>query len=233
MVDRGFTIQLTPESQRVLAKLEKNTKRQQIFFDRAIAIFDRAGLLLAGKISSGPLASGVTTKDSLRQRSGSLARSIVGFGTMVNGAPAMRVGVLRGPASPYAGILHEGTRGAARGSRYPDIVPRRGKALSIPVGESLTATGVARYDSPRKHPGLAFIPLRRKASSTVLGLLVDREQYRGLRSRKQDTRPATRYILVSRVRMPSRPFIRQVFEPYLPKLGTDIDTLLKEFARGR
>lgn len=49
-----------------------------------------------------------------------------------------RVGVRKGPASPYAAIHETG-----------GVIRAKGRLLAIPIGPALTPAGVARYKSPR------------------------------------------------------------------------------------
>ena len=65
---------------------------------------DREGSLTAGFISKNYLAG-----QRLRRITGTLAKSVVGAAETYRGLPAMRVGILTGPALHYAGILEFGT----------------------------------------------------------------------------------------------------------------------------
>lgn len=119
-------------------------------------------------------------KKGLYVRTGNLKRSIIGRGELIDGAPAMRVGVFSGPSLRYAGVQEHGTKGKNPLSPYPTIRPKRGKALAIPVGPALNASGVPRFVSARQYrsprggkigaDSLRFVPINR---GRLLGVLID------------------------------------------------------------
>ena len=79
-----------------------------------------------------------------KRRTGNLARSVTNTDPTrrPDGVWEGRFGYGRGPSARYARILEEGGT----------ITPKNAKVLSIPIGEGLTATGRARYASPRQVP---------------------------------------------------------------------------------
>lgn len=162
---------------------------------------------------------------ALRRRTGGLAQSIVGRGEFIAGAPALRVGALRGPALRYAAVHEFGTSGRNPQSPYPTIRPRRAKALAQPVGEALTPAGVARYASPRQFPEpLRFVPARRR-SGPVIGYLV-RAAARG-KIQQSDVL----WILRRWTDLTPRFYLRDGFNKHFPALRRDLEALLAALLR--
>lgn len=136
-------------------------------------LFDRLALVVAGHIIKKYLSGQV-----LRRRTGALARSIVGRGVYVDGIPAIRCGIFRGPSLRYAGPQEYGTKDISPGSPYPVIKPVKAKALAFPPEGSpvLTPAGVPRIRSPREYKQrfgaeLRFVPFRN--SRIAIGALYD------------------------------------------------------------
>lgn len=75
-------------------------------------------------------------------------RSSIGSSEAAANATGFEVhtGIRSGAASAYAGILEDGGT----------IRPKNARVLSVPVGDALYATGVAKYGSPLDVPGDAF-----------------------------------------------------------------------------
>lgn len=93
----------------------------------------------------------------LRVRGGALRRSIA---TEVRGPVlALRAGEAGGQPVRYARIQEFG--GTVR--------PKNAQFLAQPVGEALTAAGVARFESPRSVPGLYFTEWNGKVLGIVPG----------------------------------------------------------------
>ena len=130
-------------------------------FKQTVARFGRMGADVKRACSVGlkrgvKLASAVVVKNylsgqSLKRRSGNLARSIDGwleadFDGVVGVRPNAAV-------SKYAWILGDETK---------TITPKNAKFLTIPIGENLTGAGVARYTSPRQVPDGFFIESKGK-----------------------------------------------------------------------
>jgi hypothetical protein len=149
---------------------------------------------------------------SLKRRTGALARALVGVAVMVRGVPGMRLGVFRGPAVAYAGIQERGGR----------ILPKNARALAIPVGDALTPAGVSRYGSPRNYPGaLKFLPAR-GSKPNVVGILYD--PFRDLRAL---------YILLKWVDLPARHYLRNGMRTFVPLIASELVTYISRAALGR
>lgn len=98
------------------------------------------------------------TGQSLRRRTGNLARALTGW--RVAKYQAM-VGVKDASAvDAYAWLLGDETK---------TIVPKKGKYLAIPIGQNLTKAGVAKYDSPVFVPGGFF--LRTRSGKLLFGVM--------------------------------------------------------------
>ena len=96
------------------------------------------GLEKGVKIAAGNVVTEHLTGQDLKRRSGNLARSIDGWKESQTGGV---VGVRDGSAvSKYAWLLSDDQH---------VITPKKGKYLTIPIGEGLTPSGVPRYKSPR------------------------------------------------------------------------------------
>lgn len=104
------------------------------------------GLSKGVKIAAGNVASNYLTGQSLKRRTGQLARSVDGWlETPLDGVVGVRddAGV-----EAYKWLL---------GDEEKTITPKRAKFLTIPIDEGLTGAGVARYSSPRQVPDGFFI----------------------------------------------------------------------------
>jgi len=168
-------------------------KERQIVLQLISEVFAKHAVLAASHVvktqlsGGGPAPTfggpGSFNKKRKKRRTGSLARSIEGRALQIEGAPAIQVGVLRGPAVRYAGIQEFGTKPFNPDSPFPTIKPRNAKALAQPVGEALTSAGVARYPSPRAFPEpLKFIRFGRpRGRNKVIGILVKEVEYQRAR----------------------------------------------------
>lgn len=153
----------------------------------------------------------------LRRRTGALARSVVGRVERVQGIPAIRVGVFRGPSLAYAGIQEEGGV----------VKPKRAKNLAIPVNEAKTPAGVDRFGGPRGYPGaLRFVPFRRGVAT---GALYDENEL--VQAEEEgfsiaDIKPL--YILVKRVRIPASRWLSKPIRENLPKVTAEIADAIRK-----
>lgn len=188
-----------------------------------VRFFDREGSLIAAHIIRSRLSGG----SGLRRRTGSLARSVVGEGFVTNGLPAVRVGVLRGPAVRYAALQEFGTKG--KGGLFPTIVPVKAKALAVPQAPALTAAGVDRKGGPRNYPKgqLRFIPFRGR-SAVVGGLYSDSELQPGVSLRSI----TPFYLLLSRVDIAPKRFLRDGFAEELPRMALRLEAFVKALVEG-
>lgn len=204
-------IELTAEGKRALAQLRENVAPQRAQQQLA-TFFDREASIIAGQISRKIGSGGL-----LHRRTGNLARSIVGFASLVDGRPGFEVGVVRGPALRYALVQELGTKGKNPESPIPDIVPRQAKALAIPVGPALTPAGVERYEGPRNYPEpLSFRPSRKP---NVVGVLVTEGE-------------ETAYILVRSVAIAPKHYLQDGVEGALPDLVVKLEGFLVRLAEG-
>lgn len=157
---------MTRQSKAYLAALRKNME-PKVFAKKLSGFLDRSAAVIAGKVSDEMLSG-----QRLKRRTGTLARSVIGFSFEFRGLPAMRIGVLRGPALAYAGVQEYGTKKYNPASPYPTIRPKHGKALAIPQKPALTPAGVDRFGGPRQTPlNLRFIPFR--GTGVAVGGLFD------------------------------------------------------------
>jgi len=186
-------------------------------------------LKVAGHISSNKLAGQL-----VRRRTGSLARSITGTGLRIDGVPAMRVGVFRGPSSRYAGLLEHGTKPHNPESPYDTVrpIPPR-KALAMPVNDSLTAAGVARYPGPRQDPReLRFVPFRKSGiSQGAIGGLYEEKQLKAAGDDLSKAKAA--YLLLAKADYKPRHYLRSGLRDQLPQIALELGQLLGRLAGGR
>jgi len=145
-------------------------------------------------------------------RTGTLRRSVISRVESGAKGPLIRVGVTRGPALKYAGILEHG--GIIR--------PVSSKSLAIPTGDALTASGVARYASPRDYPGeLSFIPIHR---GRVVGILVDKSLD------AEGQRPGALWFLLSSVRIPKFAWLSAPVYQSIPQVRNEIESWLLQYS---
>ncbi|KKK60377.1 hypothetical protein LCGC14_3024980, partial [marine sediment metagenome] len=105
-----------------------------------------SGLEKGVKFAAAHVVENYITGQSLKRRSGNLARAVDGW---LDAPGDGVVGVRPGSAvDDYAWLL---------GDERKTITPKKGKYLTIPIGENLTGSGVARYSSPRQVPDGFFI----------------------------------------------------------------------------
>lgn len=102
----------------------------------------------------------------MRTRTGALKRSIR---HRVKGASLRDIELRNVSTSRYARVHEHGTVG--KGGKLPDIVPKRARALTIPLPDNLTPAGVPRYPSARAlmRTGKTFL-LKREGRRPVIML---------------------------------------------------------------
>lgn len=132
------------------------------FTQSVLKFFGVEALRVAGKVSR-LLTTGEL---GIRRRDGTLAKSVVGVPDLHDGAPSMRVGILRGSALKYAGVQEYGTKGKNPASPFDTIRPKKGKALAIPTDEVKVAkSGRIKAEfagGPRERNDLTFIPFGKR-----------------------------------------------------------------------
>jgi len=116
------------------------------------------GLAKGAKLAAGVVVSEYLTGQALKRRRGDLARSIDGWR---EGPLAAVVGVREASAvERYKWLL---------GDEQKTILPKRAQALTIPIGEALTAAGVARFESVLDAERQLGTDIFRPKGSSVLG----------------------------------------------------------------
>lgn len=142
------TIEMGPEFDRVIASMSS--------MGAAVLEGCSVGLGKGVKIAAGNVVRNYLSGQSLKRRSRNLANAVDGW---LEGKLDGVVGVKENSAvDRYKWLL---------GDEQKTIVPKKGKFLSIPIGENLTGTGVARYSSPRQVEDGFF--LRTKRGSLLFG----------------------------------------------------------------
>ena len=113
---------------------------------RAVTAACSQGLKQGVKIAAGRVISEYLSGQSLKRRSGNLARAIDGW--------------LEGELEGVVGVKDDAGVAAYKWlltDEQKTITPKKGKFLTIPIGENLTGSGVARFSSPRQVPDGFFI----------------------------------------------------------------------------
>lgn len=218
-------IKLTQKSLAYIAAIKKRAKPGQ--FERDVLGFlDKQASIGADFISDNYLSN-----QRLKRRSGALARSIVGRSLMASGVPAMRIGVLRGPALRYAGVQEYGTRKYNQSSPYDTIRPRSAKALAIPQKPALTAVGIDKFGGPRGLPfKAAFIPFR--GTGVAVGGLFDPKTLPKSGSGLSLRSAKMYYLLVKQVDIKPKWYLKDGFEAWLPKMTEELADWLRDYLRG-
>ena len=109
-----------------------------------------AGMATGGKIAAGKVARDYLSGQPLKRRSGGLAREL---GSWMAAPLEVVVGIPDGSTvDRYKWLL---------GDEQMTIRPKHGRYLSIPIGENLTGTGVARFTSPRQVEDGFFLKSKR------------------------------------------------------------------------
>lgn len=207
-----LSIELTPATLKMIRRLDVLWGRARLY-NEIERFFGQQGLKIAGYITRTKVSG-----QRLAIRTGRLAGSIVGSAVRVDGVPAVRVGVLRGPALAYVRIQELG-----------GIVKKKpgGPNLAIPQPLVLTPAGVDRFGGPRGYPGeLKFIPFRN--SGVAVGGLFPKTELERIRKRGLDLENARMaYLLVTRVRIPAKHFMRDGFKESLPGLARELAVFVK------
>lgn len=197
MVQKSITI--NKKGERALNRLIELDGPKTL--DLLYRYFSREAQYIAGQIVKTKLSG-----KPVGRRTGTLARSVIGQAERLNGLPAFRVGVLRGPALSYAATLEYGAT----------IRPKNARALAIPMNEATTPAGVDKFGGPRGYPGeLRFLPFRR--GGIAVGKLVDELDARTFES--QGISPYqldALYLLVKKVVIKPRFYLRDGVKEQLP-----------------
>jgi hypothetical protein len=105
-----------------------------------------SGLEKGVRIVAGRVSSDYLSGQSLKVRGGMLRKSLDGW---LDSPIDAVVGIPAGSAvDSYKWLL---------GNETKTILPRKGKFLTIPIGENLSGSGVPRYTSPRQVQGGFFV----------------------------------------------------------------------------
>ena len=136
-------LEMGPNFQRTVAELSG--------MGQAVVEACSEGLKKGVKLAAGKVVSDYLSGQSLKRRTGMLARSVDGW---MAGELEGVIGVKPDSVvSKYAWLL---------GSEQKTITPKSGKFLAIPIGENLTGAGVARFSSPRQVPDGFFVSTKGK-----------------------------------------------------------------------
>lgn len=234
MASSPLTLKLSPESRRALKELEQSSKRE-IAFSRLLRVFQRNGRLAAASISRR-----MQQGEPLQARTGGsgLAGAITHDASLIEGRPGVSVGIFQGTILQYAGVQEFGTQGEDPSSPYPTIVPKKAKALAMPVGKALTEGGVARYQSPTQFPGeLTFAPYK-NGESAIGGLYPEKDLAKERQAAKREKRKPTlrnveaAFVLLKKVDLKPRRFLRSGMLQQLPVLTDEIGDELVRLVGG-
>lgn len=216
----SFSIALNRQSKTRLKRITRAGLGKELF-DEIIKLWDKEAQKIASHISKTKL-----TGQRKKVRSGALRRNIVGQAMRFRGVPALRVGVLRGPALSYAGLQEFGTQKWNKQSPYPTIRPKKTKYLAYPPDGSpaLYPSGVNRYPSARHYPGkLVFIPFKGK---NAVGGLYDAAELAGADSLRE---LQVVYVLLRRMDIKPGFFLRDGMTERLPILLIETTKLIDSF----
>lgn len=178
-----------------------------------------------GQLAQRQIQKDLRESKRVRRRSGDLAKAIGSEAFFTeSGLPAIRVGAFRGPA--YARIQEEGG----------EILPRRAKALAIPLEPMLTPAGNQRNE-PREL-SLKFVPFR--SSGVAVGALYPPKELEKARriakaaGRAVDLRDAKAYfLLVRKVNLKPRRWLSGSFRDQLPELVSELGKLVAAIMSAR
>ena len=203
------------KTRRQLIRGFKNLADKQKLYKKIKKAFNDIGLM-AQRYGIQKYLSGrgaIRGRIKLRRRTGSLARSFVGGAIMHRGLPAIRVGVLKGPAVKYAGVHEYGTR--SKGGKLPDITPTTSKYLAIPLwskaagfgsDRAVTNSGVSKTESPRGYSG-TLKPVSMKGGLGKGMFLYDERDYETDAEGNSSPIPGqATYMLLRKVGIKPRPF---------------------------
>lgn len=222
-------IEQTQQSIKTLKKLI-NTFGGAEVLKGILKLFEKVSSAAAGYVTKNYL-----TGQRLNIRSGMLARSVVGKGVKRKGVPGIQVGIFRGPALKYAGVQEYGTKRYNAYSPYDTIRPKNGKALAMPINDSLTAAGVSRYRSAKTDPRkMTFIPFKKNAN--IVGALYRTVVLKRIRKQKgsaftlHDLKAS--YLLLKQVDVAPHWYLRDGMQEYLPVIGAELSRYLKDVLSG-
>ena len=117
-----------------------------------------SGLERGGKITVGSIARDYLSGQSLKMRTGMLAKHV---GSWLPEQLHLVIGVPdNSPVDKYKWLL---------GDESKTITPKRARALTIPIGEALTAAGVPKYQSVRDAATQLSTTIFRPKGTNVLG----------------------------------------------------------------
>ena len=221
--------ELSPRTRITLIKGFRNAAKREKLFKALLRVFNRLGNLAQAygtkKYLSGKGGSG------LRRRTGSLAKSFVGGAVVYKGLPAVRVGVLKGPAQAYAHVHEFGTK--SKGGSLPDITPKRANYLAVPLwskaagfgsNRAVTGAGVSRFSSPREYPGqLRFIGIGGKS-----GAMYDEQDI----TNDNPIPGQATYLMLKKVGIKPRPFAEPSLKHALKFANRMVMDMLDDILRG-
>jgi hypothetical protein len=189
--------------------------------------FDKIALWVAGQITKNKLSG-----NPVNRRTGNLARSVTGRAVREKGMLGFRVGIFRGPALRYAGVIEYGTKGYNSQSPYNTIRPKKAKALAMPVNDALTPAGVSRYQGPRDYAKargeLTFIPFKR-GSGAIGALYTEKELLAG---ETDFSNAKAAYILLKKADIRPRWYLKYGVMNALPGVVTRLSKFLGKLLRG-
>lgn len=229
---KSFEIKLDDKTSQLFEEFKKRFSREELY-NAVLAFFGKQSPQVASNVVDKYLSGG----SGLGRRTGSLARSVEGRAQRLNGVPAMKVGIFRGPALKYAAVHEFGTQGA--GGALPTIVPRRAKALAYaPEGSpALTPAGVDRFGGPRNFPGeLTFVPF--KNGRNAVGGLYRKADLERLRRGNRDGRINLRrikavYVLLRKLDLPPQRFLERGVLEKLPEVVDELKVFLGNYLTGK
>jgi len=177
-----------------------------------------------GRETARYIAQDLLSGQLVEWRTGRLAMSMEGSASLEGGVPTLRVGVFRGDALAYAGVIDQGTRPFNPNSPYDTIRPKTARALAIPVGESLTSAGVPRYPGgPRTFPGgLKLIPFKNRNDKVIGGLFSPASLSSKTGTSLADVKAA--YLLVTAVDIRPRFYLQTGLMKMLPRILSEISS---------
>jgi len=133
-----ITLEMSPDFNRTVGELSS--------LGASLVRAASTGLAKGVKIAASCIVRDFLTGQALKRRTGTMARVVTGWlAEPLHGV----VGIPdNSPVDRYAWLL---------GDERKTIVPTKSKFLTIPIGENLTAAGVAKYTSPRQVPDGFFV----------------------------------------------------------------------------
>ena len=116
---------------------------------RAVLDACSVGMEKGANLAASHVVAEHLTGQSLKRRSGQLARNVEGW--------------MAGPLDAVVGVRPNSAVDKYKwllGDEERTIVPKKSKFLTIPIGEGLTSAGVARFSSPRQVPNGFFVKIK-------------------------------------------------------------------------